>query len=196
MTNEVVIKGGFGGRIEVRRDQILEIINDGGQQICDFFAFNTENLDETLSPTHTRSMLRRIVLQVGDRLYSRFREPMFEIIEDTCGRHDITCPPCDPVVYEQRFGMHDHRSCRTNLAEAIADMKIPYAFLPEPINFFQNTPIMADGSIEQLTSLAKPGDKVVLRTEMDLIAAGSACPMEGGVNGDRLTDIRFVVRKV
>ena len=196
MTNEVVIKGGFGGRIEVRRDQILEIINDGGQQICDFFAFNIENLDETLSPTHTRSMLRRIVLQVGDRLYSRFREPMFEIIEDTCGRHDITCPPCDPVVYEQRFGMHDHRSCRTNLAEAIADKKIPYAFLPEPINFFQNTPIMADGRIEQLTSLAKPGDKVVLRTEMDLIAAGSACPMEGGVNGDRLTDIRFVVRKV
>ena len=55
---------------------------------------------------------------------------------------------------------------------------------------------MADGSIQQLTSLAKPGDKVVLRTEMDLIAAGSACPMEGGVNGDRLTDIRFVVRKV
>ena len=196
MTNEVVIKGGFGGRIEVRRGQTLEIINDGGQQICDFFAFNTENLDETLSPTHTRSMLRRIVLQVGDRLYSRFREPMFEIIEDTCGRHDITCPPCDPVVYEQRFGMYDHRSCRTNLAEAIADMKIPYAFLPEPINFFQNTPIMADGSIEQLTSLAKAGDKVVLRTEMDLIAAGSACPMEGGVNGDRLTDIRFVVRKV
>lgn len=196
MTNEVVIKGGFGGCIEVRRDQILEIINDDGQQICDFFAFNTENLDNALSPSHTRSMLRRITLQVGDRLYSRFREPMFEIIEDTCGRHDITLPPCDPVVYEQRFGMYAHRNCRTNLAEAIADKVIPYAFLPEPISFFQNTPIMADGSIQQLTSLAKPGDKVVLRTEMDLIAAGSACPMEGGVNGDRLTDIRFVVREV
>jgi len=196
MTNEVVIKGGYGGRIEVRRHQILEIINDGGQQICDFFAFNAENFDETLSPAHTRSSLRRVILQVGDMLISRFREPMFEIIEDTCGRHDITFPPCDPVVYKQHFGMHDHRSCRTNLAETIADKDIPYAFLPEPVNFFQNTPIMEDGAIEDHTSLARPGDKVVLRAEMDLIAVGSACPMEGGVNGDRLTDIRFVVREV
>jgi uncharacterized protein YcgI (DUF1989 family) len=195
MTKEVLIKGGYGGRIEVGRDQVLEIMNEGGQQICDFFAFNAENLDETLSPSHTRSALRRIVLEVGDRLVSRFRAPMFEILEDTCGRHDITFPPCDPVAYEQRFGMHDHRSCRTNLAEAIADMGISYAFLPEPINFFQNTPVLADGSIEHQTSLAKPGDKVVLRAEMNLIAAGSACPMEGGVNGDRLTDIRFVVRE-
>ena len=115
--------------------------------------------------------------------------PYFELM-----RHDITFPPCDPEAYVQRFGMHDHRSCRTNLAEAIADRGIPYAYLPEPINFYQNTPIMADGSIEHHTSLAKPGDKVLLRAEMDLIAVGSACPMEGGVNGDRLTDIRFVVR--
>ncbi len=194
MASDVLIKGGYGGRIEVGRGQILEIVNEGGQQICDFFAFNSEDLDETLSPAHTRSALRRIVLEVGDRLFSRLRKPMFEIIEDTCGRHDITFPPCDPVVYEQRFGMHDHRSCRTNLAEAIASTGIPYAFLPEPINFFQNTPIMEDGRIEHHTSLAKPGDKVVLRAEMDVIAAGSACPMEGGVNGDRLTDIRFVVR--
>ena len=196
MTNEIVIKGGYGGRIEVQRDQILEIISDHGQQVCDFFAFNAVNFDDTLSPSHTRSALRRVILRVGDMLISRFREPLFEIIEDTCGRHDIIFPPCDPVVYEQRFGMHDHRSCRTNLAEAIADMEIPYAFLPEPVHFFQNTPILEDGAIKDHTSLAKSGDKVVLRAEMDLIAAGSACPMEGGVNGDRLTDIRFVVRNV
>lgn len=194
MMNEVLIKGGHGGRIEVGRNQVLEIINEGGQQICDFFAFNAENLEETLSPAHTRSALRRIVLKVGDRLVSRFRASMLKIVEDTCGRHDITFPPCDPVAYEQRFGMRDHRSCRTNLAEAMADKSIPYAFLPEPFNFFQNTPILGDGGIEQHTSLAQPGDKVVLRAEMDLIAVGSACPMIGGVNGDRLTDIRFVVR--
>ena len=194
MGTEVLIKGGHGGRIEVNEGQLLEIINVEGKQICDFFAFNAEDLDEALSPAHTRSAIRRIVLEVGDKLVSRFRAPMFEIIEDTCGRHDITFPPCDPVVYMQRFGMHDHRSCRTNLAEAIADRDIPYAYLPEPVNFYQNTPIMADGRIEDHTSLAKPGDKVVLRAEMDLIAVGSACPMEGGVNGKRLTDIRFVVR--
>ncbi len=193
MGTEVLIKGGYGGRIEVNEGQLLEIVNVEGQQICDFFAFNAANLDDTLSPGHTRSALRRIVLKVGDTLVSRFRSPVFDIVEDTCGRHDITFPPCDPVVYEQRFGMQNHRSCRTNLAEVMADEGIPYAHLPEPFNFFQNTPVMADGAIEGHTSLAKPGDRVVLRARMDLIAAGSACPMEGGVNGDRLTDIRFVV---
>ena len=43
-------------------------------------------------------------------------------------------------------------------------------------------------------SPAKPGDKVVLRARMDVIAAGSACPYFAyGLNGDHPTDIRFIV---
>lgn len=127
---------------------------------------------------------------------SCYRNPMFEVLEDTCRHHDITFPPCDPIVYVTRFGMHDHRSCHTNLQEVTADLGVPYAYLPEPVNFFQNTPVMPDGSITSDTSTAKPGDKVSLRALMSMIVAGSACPMEGGVNGERPTDIRFVVRDV
>ncbi len=192
--NEVTIKGGYGGRIDIREGQILDVVNVEGVQICDFFAFNAKNLEDTLSPAHIRSDLRRIWLQVGDVLVSGHRNPMFEILEDTCGQHDITFPPCDPIVYVTRFGMHDHRSCHTNLEEVMADSGIPYAYLPEPVNFFQNTPVMPDGTIVHKPSSAKAGDKVSLRALMDLIVAGSACPMEGGINGDHLTDIRFIVR--
>jgi hypothetical protein len=191
---EVLIKGGYGGRIEVGSGSMLEIVNVDGQQICDFFAFNAHDLDEVLSPGHIRSVLGRIVLKRGDVLVSRYRRPMIEIVEDTCGQHDILFPPCDPEVYVQRFGLHRHRSCRTNLAEVMADKNIPYAHLPDPVNFFQNTPVASDGSIARLTSVAKPGDKVVLRALQDMLVAGSACPMIGGMNGDRSTDIRFVVR--
>jgi len=190
---EILIKGGYGGRIEVERGQLLEIINVEGQQICDFFAFNTDDFHEALSPAHIRSELRRLVLAVGDVLVSRYRNPMFEIVEDTCGRHDILIPPCDPIRYEQRFGLKGHRSCRTNLAQAIADKNIPYAYLPDPVNWFQNTPVMGDGSIERRTSAAVPGDKVVLHALQRVLAVGSACPMIGGSNGERPTDIRFVV---
>jgi uncharacterized protein len=192
LRNAVVIKGGYGGRIEVGEDQILEILNVEGQQICDFFAFNLDDVSETLSPSHTRSELRRIVLKVGDVLVSRYRNPMFEILEDTCGRHDITFPPCDPVRYERGFGLKNHRSCRTNLAETITDKGIPYAYLPDPINWFQNMPVTPDGTIQRLNSSAVPGDKVVLRALQPVLAVGSACPMIG-VNGDRPTDIRFGV---
>jgi uncharacterized protein len=93
----------------------------------------------------------------------------------------------------QRFGIHNHRSCRTNLAEVMADKNIPYAYLPDPVDFFQNTPVTADGMIQRFTSTAKPGDKVVMRALQPVFAVGSSCPMIGGVNGDRSTDIRFLV---
>ena len=86
---------------------------------------------------------------------SRYRRPMFELLEDTCGVHDIIFPPCDPETYVQRFGIHNHRSCRTNLAEVMADKNIPYAYLPDPVDFFQNTPVTADGMIQRFTSTAK-----------------------------------------
>jgi uncharacterized protein len=191
---EILIKGGYGGCITVEKGHLLEIVNVEGQQICDFFAFNTDDFSEALSPAHIRSELRRVVLRVGDVLVSRYRNPMFEIVEDTCGRHDIVIPPCDPIRYEQRFSLKGHRSCRTNLAEAIADKNIPYAYLPDPVNWFQNTPVMADSSIERHTSTAVPGDKVVLRALQRVLAVGSACPMIGGSNGDSPTDIYFITR--
>jgi uncharacterized protein YcgI (DUF1989 family) len=191
---QVLIKGGYGGRIDVEKGEILEILNVDGQQICDFFAFNADDATEALSPAHIRAELRRVVLKVGDVLVSRYRNPMFEILEDTCGRHDIVIPPCDPIRYEQRFGLKNHRSCRTNLAETIPDKGIPYAYLPDPVNWFQNTPVMPDCSIGRYTSSAVAGDKVVLRALQRMTAVGSACPMIGGSNGDRSTDIRFIIR--
>jgi uncharacterized protein len=190
---EVLIKATHGGRIEVPKGQFIEIINVEGQQVCDFWAFNGNDLDEVLSPAHMRSQLRRFVLKVGDVLASRYRNPMLELVEDTCGRNDFVIPPCDPGTYLQRYGLRDHRSCAGNLAEAMAGKKIPPAYLLDPINLFQNTPIGPDGSIGRGLSLAKPGDKVVMRALVDVIAAGSACPMLGGSNGDRIKDIRFVV---
>lgn len=193
MATELLIKGGYGGKVDVKEGQLLEIVNVEGQQICDFFAFNAHDIAETLSPSHIRSGLRRIVLKVGDKLVSKYRRPMLELVEDTCGVHDITFPPCDPDTYILRYGMHNHRSCRTNLFETMAKYNLVYAYLPDPIDFFQNTPILADGRIEDRVSAAKPGDKVVLRALMDVIAVGSACPMEGIVNAGRPKDLKFIV---
>ncbi len=194
MAREVTIKPAHGGKIDVKKGQLLEIVNVEGEQICDFFAFNAADMSEVLSPAHCRSWLGHIMPKKGDVLVTRLRRPIVEIVEDTVDVHDMTFPPCDPIVYAQRFGIHGHRSCRTNLAEAMAEYSIPYMYLPEPVNFFQNTPVMPDGTIQYKNSTAKPGDKVVLRALMDIIAAGSSCPMLGGVNGEKATELRFVVR--
>jgi uncharacterized protein len=194
VTKEVLIKAQHGGRVDVRKGQLLEVFNVEGQQICDFWAFNSENLHEHLSPSHTRSVLGRIYVGKGDFLSTVYRRRIFEMIEDTCGQHDLTIPACDPQRYLIEYGLTEHRSCRMNLAEMMAGERIPYEYLPDPVNLFQNTPILADGRYRRGVSPSRAGDKVVLRALIDVIAVGSACPQDRtGGNGDRITDIKFVI---
>ena len=194
MQSEVLIKAGHGGRVELRAGQLLEIFNVEGQQICDFFAFNRQNRHEHLSPSHTRSVFGRIYVQRGDVLSTVLRRPMFEIVEDTCGQHDLSIPACDPQRYLNDYGLREHRSCRMNLAEMMAPEAIPYEYLPDPVNFFQSTRILADGGYVRDVSPSCAGDKVILRALMDVICVGSACPQDRtGSNGERITDIKFIV---
>ena len=191
----IIVKGGFGGRVEVACNQTVEVVNLQGGQVCDFFAFNAGNVREHLSPGHTRSVLRKIRLEVGDRLCSVLRNPMLELVEDSVGVNDFCVPQCDPQRYVQDFGVSGHRNCRDNLAEAMADHDIPYEYLPEPFNFFQSTPIASDGCFQSGGSPAKAGDRVGLRALMDMIVAVSACPQDlAPTNNYELTDLELVVR--
>ena len=193
--NSIIVKGGYGGRLEVRRSQTIEVVNVQGGQVCDFFAFNADNVREHLSPGHTRSVLRKVNLDVGDRLCSVLRNPMLELLEDTTGVNDFCVPQCDPQRYVQDFGVSGHRNCRDNLAEAMTDYDIPYEYLPEPFNFFQSSPIDSDGSLRQQGSPARAGDKVALRALMDVIVAVSACPQDlAPTNNYELTDLELIVR--
>lgn len=191
----MIVKGGYGARIEVARNRIVQVVNVQGGQVCDFFAFSADNVREHLSPGHTRSVLRKVYLEVGDRLCSVLRRPMLELVEDSSGVNDFCVPQCDPERYVQDFGVSEHRNCRDNLAEAMAAYDIPYEYLPEPFNFFQSSPIGSDGRLGQNGSPAKPGDKVGLRALMDVIVAVSACPQDlAPTNNYELTDLELVVR--
>ena len=169
------------------------MVNVEGNQVCDFFAFNQANIREALSPSHMRSVMRRIYLKQGDQLWTVLRNPMFELVEDTVGVHDFSVPACDSKRYAMDFGITEHRSCRENLAGMVSDLGIPYEYLPDPVNLFQPTP-MQDGEIGVAMSPARAGDRVVLRALMDVVAVGSACPQDQTeLNNYRPTDLRFDV---
>lgn len=84
-----------GAAIEVHAGDTLRVIDVAGEQICDFFAFNAADIDETLSATHTRTQNLGLRLGIGAVLYSNLRRPMFELIADTVGVHDLLVAPCD-----------------------------------------------------------------------------------------------------
>ena len=195
MVREVLIPAAHGGRVDMRAGETLEILNVEGQQICDFFAFRRDDPRIFLSPAQTRAVHRRWRIGLADRLYDERRDPLFEIIEDTVGRHDTMFCCCDVYRYTKTYANPTHRSCRSNLAECIPDLGIPYDYLPDPFNFFQNSEPTPAGGFAMAPSIAKAGDRIVLEALADVIAVGSACPMDYyPANGDRLTDLKLIVR--
>lgn len=175
---EVLIPGGHGAAFPVAAGQFLEIVDVEGQQVADFIAFAARDRREWLSTTHTRSALLRLGLQVGDRLESNWRRPMFEIVRDDVGSHDVITSMCDDRRYRIDYGVEGHRSCRTNFTEAYAPWGIQEWEMPDPFNIFQNAPINPDRTFGNQPPPGKAGDKLVLAVLMDSIAGISACPQD------------------
>jgi uncharacterized protein YcgI (DUF1989 family) len=193
---EVLVPAAHGGAIEVRAGEYLSIIDLEGAQVADFVALQRDDPRKFLSPHQTRSALRRWTLKVGDRLVNQDREPLFEIVRDDVGVHDLFFCACSPALYLQRFGLTDHRSCRMNLLEALAPYGIEAGGLPDPINVFMRTPPRPDGEFEFHPAPSRPGDRLVLRSLADVVAAVSSCPMDlSPINGGRITPLRLVVAR-
>jgi uncharacterized protein YcgI (DUF1989 family) len=175
---EILIPGGHGRAFPVRQGQFLEIVDVEGQQVADFVAFAQLDRREWLSTTHTRSSTLRLGLSVGDQLESNWRRPMYRIVRDDVGSHDVITSMCDERRYRIDYGVEGHRSCRTNLTEAYAPWGIGEWEMPDPFNFFQNAPIHPDRSFGNEIPPGKAGDAIVLEVLMDSIAGISACPQD------------------
>lgn len=195
--NEILVPAGEARIAKISSGQLVEIENVQGQQVCDFIAFNTEDTAEYLSTTNTRSMLGRLRLRKGDHLQTNLRNPILELVEDTVGCNDMLFAACDYQRYELDYGLKNHRNCRANFAEALKSYGVGYLEVPDPINWFQNTPIAVDGTLGSEISPAHAGDKIVLKALMDVVVAASACPHDQNpINNWEPTDIRMVVRRI
>ena len=188
-----LIPASYGRAVFVRQGQLLKVIDVQGKQVCDFFAFNPQDPAEFLSASHTRVSNGQLDIEVGKPLYNNARQPILLLEEDKVGLHDMRAAACDPA----RYGMYDawaHRSCKMNILEALEVFRMRPPVFPDPLNLFQNSPIDKNGKLTVLPPTTKPGDYVVFRVLKDLIAAGSACPMDiNPCNDHNPTDIMFEV---
>lgn len=184
------IRPGEGFGIEVKKDQLVQIITVEGKQVADFVAIAAGDSAERLSTGVTRAKNSSIMLQTGMKLYSNRRNAMFELIEDTVGRHDLLFAACDPKRYADDFGLDGHANCRDALSSALEGHGLQYDDIPDPINWFMNVSIQQRGELELREPLAEKNDYVLLRAEMDVFAAVSACPQDQNpTNGGSPTDL-------
>jgi len=176
---EVLVPAGHARAFRVPKGALLEIVDVEGQQVADFISINEQDRTEWLSATHTRSSTLRLNLAVGDRLQTNWRRDMYAVVADEVGTHDLITSMCDSRRYKLDYGVENHRSCRSNFTEALAEWKYEEWQIPDVINIFQNAPIHEDRSFGNEIPTSKPGDKIVLRALIDgIVAAISACQQD------------------
>ncbi len=176
---ELTIPAREGRGFEVTKGGRFRIVTPAGQQAADFFAFNARNVGEWLSANHTWIRNRRLRLEAGDEFQSRFRRPMLRLTEDGAeGVHDMMIPACDQIRYEQLGHVGPHASCSENLGIAMRRLGHAIDVVPQPINFFTNTVVEADGALNSPPNPVAAGAYVELEALMDVICVVSACPYD------------------
>ncbi|MFB9135030.1 DUF1989 domain-containing protein [Vibrio olivae] len=178
MCQNIHVPAGHGQTFTVRKGQQITVIDSDGQQAADFVAVNANDIDEKLSPVHTRQHLRSLFFEPGDELWSSNNRPMLKIISDTIGIHDANVPACDRTRFSIDFAVEGHRNCVDNLLEGMREHGVTYYSLPEPFNLFQNGPVTAEGKMEVTDPNSKAGDSITFEALCDLVCAVSSCPQD------------------
>jgi uncharacterized protein YcgI (DUF1989 family) len=168
-----------GVAFELRRGEVLRVIDPVGEQVSDFVAFAREDRAEWLSSGRTLDYNNTIYLTSGHLLYSNRSRVMATIVADTVGRHDFLYTPCSRETFTLIYNNHEpHPSCFDNLCRALRPFGIAPDSLPTTFNIFMNVEVLPSGELRILPPRSKPGDYLELRAEMDLVVGLTACSAE------------------
>lgn len=191
MKQEYMIEACNGKRIDVSAGQSITVIDVEGGQVVDFFAEYAENPEEFLSTGVTIDCNESLRLKTGDYIYSNLYRPMFQIVLDEVGEHDLLHPCCRPEMYD--FFYHNgngHPNCLENINQSLGVTRP----IIHPVNLFMHSKIHSDGTISVEPPLSKAGNKIMLRAEMNMRIGIAACSVsESCCNSGRCTSIKVIV---
>jgi uncharacterized protein YcgI (DUF1989 family) len=173
-----------GTALIVKQGELLEITDSEGEQVSDLISFAHADRNEWLSSGRTIDYANTIYVTAGHVLYSNRSRPMWTIVEDTVARHDFLLTPCSPEMFRMLYKTTGHHpSCFENLARSLEPFGIGPDAIPTTLNIFMNVDVLPSGELRIMPPRSRAGDRVVLRAEMDLIVAITACSAELSNNG-------------
>jgi uncharacterized protein len=156
----------------------MRVIDVGGEQPADLWAFCENDLEEYLSAPHTRIGLMRMLPRPGECFLTNHRRPIVRIVEDPVPVHDFLSASCDRWRYEELGHKGWHASCQENLELAIKRAGYDRVVTAQPFNIWTNFHLNPDGTFEIQPPASRRGDYILLRAEMPAIIGLSACPQD------------------
>ncbi len=184
---------------EVKAGDYIQILDIDGRQCSDFQCFDIPALDKglerCLDATVTRSLMGAAYPSPG--LFSKFfdvdLQPVIEVVQDTCGRHDSFGLACTSKTYDE-MGYPGHPNCSDNFNYALEEYPVAPRKGWMAINLFFNS--FFNDSFQLLSDepWSRPGDYVLMRAMRDMICVSSSCSDDIDVaNAWNPTDIQVRV---
>lgn len=161
----------------LKEGQQLKITDINGEQVSDLICYNLHDKKEYLSAGRTIDYAETIYLTTGHPFYSNRSNIMFDLVEDTVGKHDFLLTPCSAEMFRIIYGHeHPHQGCYGNLCGALEEFGILPDDIPTCFNVFMNVAVDGNtGKVSVLPPKSKAGDYVTIQARMDLIVGMTAC---------------------
>jgi urea carboxylase-associated protein 1 len=194
IVSDEIIAARAGWSRVLSRGDVLRLVDLEGRQAVDFLCYNAADYEDRYAAADTMKINGNVFIRRGSILYSVNCNPMFTVIDDSCGFHDTIGGCCSSALNRRRYGKPDDPNCRENFLRELARYGMGPRDMVANINFFMYVPVGADGAMDMGPSLSRPGDYVDLRAEMDVLAVISNCPqINNPVNDFNPTPVRAVV---
>jgi urea carboxylase-associated protein 1 len=175
-----VVKAGDSWIREIKRGDIVRIVDLKGNQAVDTLFYNASDYADRYSFQDTIRQQRNIYLTTGTKLLSANGNVLLTIVADTCGRHDTLGGACATESNMVRYAIEKRymHACRQSFLKAI--LAFEHGFekrdIANNINFFMNVPVTPEGKLTFEDGISEPGKYVELRAEMDVLGVISNCP--------------------
>lgn len=176
---EVLVPAREGRGVRVAEGQLLDVVDVEGHQVGDLVAWFADDPNEYLSPTHTVSCNASFLIMEGGQVFSNHRNPVFTVVRDDVGRHDIVVPCCDRERFERDYQLPDHPHCLGNLHQAKGLLGVEFDLRGEQAwNVFMHNQVTDEGAVVTDRAAHGAGSTITLRAEHDLVVLLSACPQD------------------
>lgn len=175
----VILAGDHWSR-EIRRGQILRIVDLEGNQAADTLFYDAHDPADRYSASDTIRHQAALYLTTGTRLMSTGGTALLTIVADTCGRHDTLGGACSRESNTMRYALEREpmHACRDSFIRGAQECRpeLGKRDLTCNINFFMNVPVTPDGQLTFADGVSAAGRYVELRAERDVLALISNCP--------------------
>jgi uncharacterized protein len=165
---------------EIRRGQIVRIVDLKGNQAVDTLFYNARDYSERYSAQDTIRTQKNLYLTSGTKLISTEGNVLLTITADTCGRHDTLGGACAAESNMVRYAIETRymHACRQSFLKGIQQWNhgLDKRDITSNINFFMNVPVTPEGGLTFADGVSEAGKYVELRAEMDVLMVISNCP--------------------